>query len=207
MKLNYLKQIIRGWLPPEPNSLHNIRRYSAPIAIGLAVTLISISVFAASSNFIFGSTAVRPLSPVIGVNDTAAQNNTQAATPQNTTLTQEQALAMAMPIIQQYAAENNRTILYVNVTLCKMTNSTRGGPTLEQVLQGNISVADAQKQFIYYPVWEINARFDLSIYDNIPRPSDWQPWYDNGRVVSYSVLVWADLGQICSSSPGVIAIM
>ena len=80
-----------------------------------------------------------------------------------------------MPIIQQYATENNRALLYVNATLCKTTNSTRGGPTLEQVLQQNLPFADAQKQFIYYPVWEIEAHFDLSIYANITYLSD-QPW-------------------------------
>ena len=87
MKLHNLKQIIRGWLPQEPSNLNKIRHYSAPIAIGLVVTLVSLSVFAFSSNFILGSSAVRPLSPITSVNGTANQNITEAAPPQNSTIT------------------------------------------------------------------------------------------------------------------------
>ena len=210
MKLNYLKQIIRGWLPPEPNSFHNIRRYSAPIAIGLAVTLISISVFAASSNFIFGSTVVRPLSPNTGVNDTAAQNITHAAASQNTTLTREQALAIAMPIIQQYATENNRIITNVTVSSGTMADleGSRGGPTLEQILsEGNVTPPEARSQFKYYPIWSVGVTFQWEMpqmiftYDANGTIVDGR-WPSNATWVNgFGVIIWADNGQIDEAGP------
>lgn len=200
---------LKSWCPqPQDRLTTKLKSYSKPTGIAIAVTLILVVSFSLilTNYALTQSVAQAPIikTPIETSNGTLP---TTSPSPTNTTLmTKDEALSMAMPIIQQYAIENNRTITYVNASLGKTTNSTRGGPTIEQVLQGNISVADAQKHFIYYPMWAIVANFDLSIYANKTYPSN-APWEHNGEIIGYSVKIWADTGQIFDSSPGSIAIM
>jgi len=90
-------------------------------------------------------------------------------------LTKDDAIQIAMPYIEQYAKENNRTIESVGATFyeTKDTQDERGGQT--------------------YPCWEINAGF---IRLNYTENGDNTQYYING----YSVGVWADTREIRWSS-------
>ncbi|MCW4047878.1 MAG: hypothetical protein NWE99_10045 [Candidatus Bathyarchaeota archaeon] len=201
MKLDYLKRKIRGWLPPQPSNLSSkIKHYSVPIAVGLAVTIFSLSLFAISSNFFAGSSITAP--PVdTSVGNTDNQNSTTVTSQQNSTITEEQALNIAMPIIVQYARENNRTITNVTAESALMADyGLRGGPTFEQILtKGKVTR--------YYPVWVVRAAFQWTK----PQP---EPVYDaNGTIVGnrwpsnatwingFDVAIWADNGQVASAGP------
>ena len=128
MRLNYLKQKIQGWIPQQPsNHSTKLRHYSTPIVI-LAVTIFSLSLFVVSSTFFFEYSAVRQLPvntnvdnstiPTIAESTVIPQENLNKETTQNNSLlSEDQALSIALPIIQQYAEENNRKIDSVNATL------------------------------------------------------------------------------------------
>lgn len=88
-----------------------------------------------------------------------------------------------MPLIEQCAKENNRTIIAVNATFSPSVrdlSGSRGGPSLPEVLNENLSVSESQKKLLSFPEWEIAARFDGV----------------KGYIYGYSVLVWADNGEI-----------
>jgi hypothetical protein len=82
MNLNHVKRALRGWLPPQSSYLQKFRQHSAPIVVGLIITILSVSVFMVSSNFLSGS-AVSVI-PVVN-NPISEQNFTQASpSPQPT---------------------------------------------------------------------------------------------------------------------------
>jgi len=54
MNLNSVKRALRGWLPLQPSNLQKIRENSTPIAIGLVITILSVSVFMVFSNALSG---------------------------------------------------------------------------------------------------------------------------------------------------------
>jgi hypothetical protein len=210
MNLNHVKHALRGWLPPQSSYLQKFRQHSTPIVVGLIITILSVSVFMVSSNFLSGSVvSVIPVvnNPISEQNFTQASPSSQPATlPLNVTyLTKEQALAIAEPIIEQYVAENNRVITNLTIQLAKASDDgSRGGLTLQQVLALNLSAFEAHNKFSYYPVWVIDATFQwnepqhLDTYDengniiggHYPADATW--------VVGYNVAIWADTGEIKS---------
>jgi len=213
MNLNHVKRALRGWLPPQPSYLQKFRQHSTPIVVGLIITILSVSVFMVSSNFLSGS-AVSVI-PVVN-NPISEQNFTQASpSPQPTSpplnvtyLTKEQALAIAEPIIRQYAAENNRFITNLTIQLAKASDDgSRGGLTVQQVLALNLTSSEAHNKFSYYPVWAIDATFQweqpqiVDEYDangtiissHFPADATW--------VVGYNVAIWADTGEIMYRGP------
>lgn len=96
----------------------------------------------------------------------------QQSAPQ---MTEDEALRIAMPYIEQYAKENNRSIESVGATLyeTKDTQGERGSQT--------------------YPCWEINAGFARL---NYTENGDNTQYYITG----YSVGVWADTREVRWSS-------
>jgi flagellar basal body-associated protein FliL len=210
MNLNHVKRALRGWLPQQPSAIQKLRQHSTPIAVGIIITILSVSAFMVSSNFLSGS-AVSVI-PVVN-NQIPEQNLTEATpSPQETTpplnvtnLTKEQALAIAEPIIQQYAAENNRVITNLTIQLAKASDDgSRGGLTLQQVLALNLTASEAHNKFSYYPVWVIDATFQweqpqiVGEYDangtiiggHFPADATW--------IFGYNVAIWADTGEIKS---------
>ncbi|MCW3983792.1 MAG: hypothetical protein NWE96_07330 [Candidatus Bathyarchaeota archaeon] len=212
MNLNTLKRAIRGWLPEQPNTLQKIRQHSTPLAVGVVITALSLSVFLVSSNIV-GYSAVKTV-PVLPdtVPEQIIPEATATATPQPTTpplnvtnLTEEQALAIAEPIIQQYAAENNRVITSIKAQLgMGPDDGSRGGLTLPQVIVLNLTASEKHNKFSYYPVWVIDATFQWEY----PKPV--YEYDENGTIIGghfqegatwifgYTVTIWADTGEIKS---------
>ncbi len=126
MKFAYLKQKIRGWLPPQPSPYTRLRHYSVPIAVGLAIAVLSISLFVVSSTFLFSPATVKPMpiadqgnstNPTVEPTPTTLPTSTPTPKPTSSQITEDKALKIAMPVITQYAQENGRTIESVNATL------------------------------------------------------------------------------------------
>ena len=85
-------------------------------------------------------------------------NNTGVTNQTN--ITKDRALKIAMPIIEQYAAENNRTITNITVTFgWSPDDGSREGLTLPQVLAENLSPIQANNQFSYFPSCAVDATF------------------------------------------------
>ena len=115
---------IRNWCPQPPDRLPTkLKTYSTPIAVILVATLIfGISFTSLSSQL----TLNQPL-PKVPVIETPTENLTQPSpsptptTPQEKSLiTKEQAVNIAMPYINQYAKENNRTVTVVDAVFYEL---------------------------------------------------------------------------------------
>ena len=107
-----------------------------------------------------------------------------------TSLTQQQAIDMAMPIIEKYAEENNRTITNITATLAlSRDDGTRGGPTFEEVFAMDLPPGKSHDQYWYFPAWTVRATFDSFTNENL------QYW-----IVGYTVTIWADTGLIKTAS-------
>jgi len=143
-------------------------------------------------------------------NGSSFQNASTSATnsKDNTLMTEDEALSIAIPLIDQYATENNRTITNVTVTSGIMPDDgLRGGLTLQQALAENLTPSEARSQFSYYPVWGVVATFQwtqpqlvpiyaangTTIGSRLPSEATW--------INRFSVLIWADTGQIASAEP------
>ncbi len=106
----------------------------------------------------------------------------------NSLITEEEALKIAMPLIEQYANENNRTIITVNASFYPSSrdlSGSRGGSSLEDLGKENVT-------WLSSPCWQIDARFDPVKYED-----DHEQYYTTG----YCVLIWADNGEIRSGGP------
>ena len=113
----------------------------------------------------------------------------------DTNVSEEEAINIAMPYINDYCAQNNRTLKTVNATFSYTTdfNGTRGD------------------SFLVYPVWEVSAQLDgqsngiTGYYTFV--------WADNGQVLAKGVLgsyqttkVNAPLGNISFMVIALVAI-
>ncbi len=109
------------------------------------------------------------------VKEQPSQNTSTSQEAKNVSLiSEEEALKLAMPYIQSYASENNRTIASVNATFYTQIRDRNG-------LRGNTSES--------YPEWWVLADF--------VRVEDWnnpEHW-----IIGYSVLIWADTAEIYSA--------
>jgi len=92
----------------------------------------------------------------------------QAGTVPNGCISSTQAYRIAIPYIREYARENGRLILAIDVTFWNSSRDLAGQ-------RGNNSLS--------YPEWEVSAGFLTNPFD---------PW----PIYGYSVLVWADTGEI-----------
>ncbi|MCW4030034.1 MAG: hypothetical protein NWE92_10375 [Candidatus Bathyarchaeota archaeon] len=135
------------------------------------------------------------------LNDTGTINATTNTNSQakSELLTKEDALAIAMPIIEQYAAENNRTLTDVDVSFnpaVKDINGFRGEPDLNNLFAQNATpgeIIKAQNKAPTYPAWGISVGFERTPDIVWGNPQYW--------VVGYSVCIWADTKQIYYSNP------
>jgi hypothetical protein len=149
-----------------------------------------------------------PSTPNLTTPPTITPTPTQYPQENNTLMTREEALALATPIIEQYAQANNRTIISINATFypsVRDLGGVRGGLSLEEILAKNLPVSEAQKLFSSYPEWCVSALFQWTKPQSIPDydengtltgghwPSD-ATW-----VFGYTVLIWADTGEIYGS--------
>ena len=92
-------------------------------------------------------------------------------------ISSEQAYSIAIPYIREYAQENNRLILRIDVSFWNNYSDAygrRGDP------------------FQCYPVWEVSASFTKDIFS--PHSFEGFPY----GVYGYSVFIWADTGQLFS---------
>jgi len=120
------------------------------------------------------------------------------ASDNSSLLTEEQALQIAMPLIEEYVRENNRTIATVKTHFSLSVRDfagSRGGPSLSSLLQ-NFSTSELQNYpWPTYPSWSVEAVFDPYLATPLgpdgKMPSD--PQY---YIIGYCVLIWADNGQI-----------
>ncbi len=166
------------------------------IAMSLAICII-IPIFLLKYNPIFFSVGQNTNANRLAANDTLttqepANDSTASPSPSTvniTRLTEDEALKIAMPIINEYATENNRTIISINAAFyANVTDleGSRGGPSLYNLTQQNISASELKNiQWSSYPEWAISAQFQ-GVKD-----------YIHG----YIVLIWADNGEIRSASP------
>jgi hypothetical protein len=90
-----------------------------------------------------------------------------------------QAYSVAIPYIREYAQENNRLILRIDISFW---NSSRDFSEI----RGNSSLS--------YPVWEVSATFAKDYLS--PHSFEGYPY----GVYGYSVLIWADTGQLYNKS-------
>ncbi|MCW3999951.1 MAG: hypothetical protein NWE93_06910 [Candidatus Bathyarchaeota archaeon] len=197
-----IKDVFRGWLPQQPSNFQRLRQHSTPIVIGLAVTALTVSLFLVSTNFIAGYTSVNPppIAPV--ANDTVSQSTIapQATTePQNNTLlTKEEALAIAVPIIEQYAKDNNRIITNITISdSIKMLtdfSGLRGGASFDQIISWEASPSDMRS----FPAWTVVASFQ---WENPSTNIGSKDLTAQSWIYGFDVSIWADTGQIASSGP------
>ena len=115
---------LRNWCPQPPDRVPTkLKTYSAPIVVVLAATLIfGISFTLLSSQFTMNQSLSKV--PVI---ETPTENFTQPSpspTPttsqQKSLIAKEQAVNVAMPYINQYAKENNRTVTVVDAVFYEL---------------------------------------------------------------------------------------
>jgi hypothetical protein len=196
MKVHF-KRVFRGWLPQQPSTIQKLKQHSTPIAAGVIIALLSISGFIVYFNAVsvYSASTAKPLPIITSTNNTTSEQDIVQATsspspsptPQstptsedNTLLTEEEALAIAKPVIERYAQENNRTITGFKVCV---SPTEPGNP---------------------YLIWIISAGFSL---EELPQP---RPIKDeNGTVVGsvqwgtvgYSVSISAITGQVLFSAP------
>lgn len=90
----------------------------------------------------------------------------------------DQAYRIAIPYIREYAKENNRLILSIEVTFWNSSKDLAGQ-------RGNTS--------LFYPEWEVSGGFAKDLFDT----KNSFHGYPYG-VFGYSVLIWADTGEIRS---------
>jgi hypothetical protein len=94
-------------------------------------------------------------------------------------ISSDQAIQIAMPYINQYLSEHNKTLTNIQVTFHDSYKDWEGQ-------KGNSS--------LWYPVWFVETNF--------PFPQFGDPNTD--YVVSYSVGIWADSGQVMCEGPSSI---
>jgi hypothetical protein len=132
---------------------------------------------------------------------TCTSQPTPTATP--TLMTEEEALAIATPLIDQYAAENNRTITSIKATFISNMKDmwgARGGPSAADALVNRTKVST-------YPAWMVESTFEWQ------RPHLVTIQDENGTVISsqwvpdppifvdgFDVGIWADNHQIFYSA-------
>jgi hypothetical protein len=132
-------------------------------------------------------------------NPTATPTNQTVDNPTNTPLpsptktplmTEDDALAMATPLIEQYASENNRTITSIKATFYPSYTD------LDKV-RGSASTC-------VYPEWTVEATFAslgyLGLPLNGPPPNDIQYF-----IYGFIVGIWADNHQLWDTHPQAVA--
>ncbi len=131
-----------------------------------------------------------------------AENQTNDANP--TLISEEEALALAMPVIEKYASENNRTITSVTASLNEIQDfeGSRGGHSLGEVTQNpNLSPASSSILFPCFPVWHVEVHFidinyvnyrTVPLTDNTTCTLAEKTNFPTGLLVS----VWADTGTL-----------
>jgi hypothetical protein len=177
------------------------------IAVVLVICILTAATLSLSPSSQLDSSAVPTAEPTSTPTSNSILNNTGTINATTNTdsqeksalLTKEDALAMAMPIIEQFTAENNRTITHVDVSFnpaVKDINGFRGEPDLNKLFAQNATpgeIIKAQNNAPTYPAWSITAGFERSADIVWGDPQYW--------VVGYTVAIWADTKQIYSSNP------
>lgn len=92
-------------------------------------------------------------------------------------ISSDQAFSAATPYIKEYAQGNNRIILRIDISFWNSSRDDSG-------IRGNLSLS--------YPVWEVSATFASDYLS--PHSVEGDPY----GVYGYSVLIWADTGQLYS---------
>ena len=126
---------------------------------------------------------------------TDTPTNTPMAIPtQRPLLTKDEALKIAMPLIEEYAANHNRVISSVNATFWSSVRDLGGMRT------GNPSpyqpITDPH-MILSYPQWSVDAVYEPTFDSLAPGH---MPSTPEGWIYGFNVLIWADNGQIRSST-------
>ena len=186
----------RNWCPQTPDRLPTkLKSYSAPIAVVLAATLIfGVSFSLLSSQFIFSHSV--PQIPVVEQPTDNSSQPSASPTPAPETnstalISKEEALSIAMPIIDKYAQENNRTITSVDASL--------GQTSTMSDITGHF--ANPSHPMASNPSWLINAQFaTIGDPNSIRLPNGTNPTNDQYWITGYQVSLWANNGQVFSSN-------
>lgn len=110
-------------------------------------------------------------------------------------LTEEEALKIAMPLFEQYAAQSNRVIASVNSSYCSYVIDVYGSRTDHpSPFEPNMGSNETS----FYPQWCVKAFFEPT--NDSLAPDNTSSSID-GLVYGYCALIWADNGQIRSTCP------
>ena len=127
---------------------------------------------------------------------TDTPTNTPLAIPtQRPLLTKDEALKIAIPLIEEYATNHNRVISSVNATFCSSVKDLYGMRTSNPSPYQPIT---DPHMILSYPQWSIDAVFEPTNDSYAPghNPSTAEGW-----IYGFNVLIWADNGQIRSATP------
>ena len=133
--------------------------------------------------------------PTSTTQPTDAPTNTSLAIPtQRPLLTKDEALKIAMPLIEEYAINHNRVISSVNATFCSSVRDLGGMRTGNPSPYQPITDPD---MILSYPQWSVDATYQPTSDSLAPghMPSTAEGW-----IYGFNVLIWADNGQIRSST-------
>jgi hypothetical protein len=114
-------------------------------------------------------------------------------------LTEDEALKLAMPLIEAYASENGRVISSVNVTFCTAfdTEGMRSGVDNNESSTNPADIIAAFRNAPGYPAWSVEAHFtpieDSHALEHITAS-------EQAHVLGYYVSIWADTGKIKSEN-------
>jgi hypothetical protein len=177
-----MRKRLFGWCPRPVNPMTlALRRYSVPIVAGAIATVLLVSFFLLSSGALLRTSAnaliegqkpsqtvtLNPPAPSPTIQPTEAPTSTPKNSP---SLTDDQVLDIAMACINQYAAENNRTITVVNKTFL--------GSHGDQHRPAWLVIAQFEKV-----EWPANATSFKDV--------DHRHW-----IIAYQVMIYADNGEI-----------
>ena len=104
-------------------------------------------------------------------------------------MTKDEALKIAMPLIEKYASENCRVISSVNATFCTGydTYGTRGGSAYTGSSNDSAGIMAAFQNAPSYPAWSVDAFFE-PIDDSYKLSHI--PSTEQGHVYGYHVSIW-----------------
>jgi hypothetical protein len=197
--------------PPKPASYGILRQHSKPIFAALLISIAAVAAVMAAYSFTLSqSAATAPividqtmrentiLNPSPTPTETALSTSTikpstaptvesksiahfPTSTPTPTLLSEAQVVELAMPYIEQYAAENNRTVTTV---------AAKFSPTVKNNML--LSIPGSTPQPVEsFPGWFVDAYFVL-----VSKDTGAQYW-----IFGYQVLLRADTAEIITAYP------
>jgi hypothetical protein len=155
-----------------------LRRYSVPIVAGVIATALLVTFLLLSSGSFLRTPPTVPDAPIA----TRMPSPEPTLAPTATSkvphyLTEEEAIAIAMPYITQFVEENNRSLTNITATFDRYSS------------------CHTDEGIIKRPSWTVIGRLDRSNFT----PDDIEYW-----TVGYEVYIWADNAEISCKQAGCV---